>query len=203
MLRVMEAVSDAELMQRYVAGDARAFDELYGRHRAALFRFLARQVSHAVAQDLFQETWSRVVAHRQRYEPRAKFRTFLFTIAHHCYIDWLRARGRDATYGAEPIEPDDAHYGDHEQRSVDALAASMELGHRLKAAIQALPEAQREAFLLHEESGLDLPEIAAITGVGAETVKSRLRYAVGKLRQSLAAYRELPEPATAGAAVDV
>ena len=65
------------------------------------------------------------------------------------------------------------------------LVESRDIGSRMRAAISALPPAQREAFLLHEESGLDIAQIAAVTNVGAETAKSRLRYAVAKLKKSL------------------
>src|SRR5512134_2561706 len=82
---------DAQLMLAYARGEMRAFETLYSRHRAALYRYLVRQARDGeVANDLFQEVWSRVVVNRVRYEPRAKFRTFLFTLAHNCFIDHCR-----------------------------------------------------------------------------------------------------------------
>src|SRR5687768_6944765 len=92
--RRVEAVSDdedAQLMLAYARGEMRAFETLYSRHRGALYRYLTRQARDGeVANDLFQEVWSRVIVNRARYEPRAKFRTFLFTLAHNCFIDHCR-----------------------------------------------------------------------------------------------------------------
>ena len=92
--RKVEAVSeddDAQLMLAYARGEMRAFETLYARHRGALYRYLVRQARDTeTAADLFQEVWSRVIVNRSRYEPRAKFRTFLFTLAHNCFIDHCR-----------------------------------------------------------------------------------------------------------------
>ena len=82
---------DAQLMLAYARGEMRSFETLYSRHRAALYRYLVRQARDTeIANDLFQEVWSRVIVNRARYEPRAKFRTFLFTLAHNCFIDHCR-----------------------------------------------------------------------------------------------------------------
>ena len=90
-VRAMPEVDDGELMLRYASGDLRAFEALYGRHRSALYRYLARHTRDPeVANDIFQEVWSRVISSRSRYEPRAKFSTFLYRIAHNCFIDHCR-----------------------------------------------------------------------------------------------------------------
>src|SRR5579871_6293420 len=87
----MATDEDGELMLRYARGDMRAFELLYAHHRAPLYRYLARHARNAdTASDLFQEVWSKVIASRERYEPRAKFRTFLYRIAHNCFIDHCR-----------------------------------------------------------------------------------------------------------------
>jgi RNA polymerase sigma-70 factor, ECF subfamily len=187
MLLPMEQLEeDAALMLRYQAGDARAFDALYARHKGPLYRFLLRQVRNAaVATDLFQEAWMRVIARRAHYTPRAKFATFLFHIAHNLAIDHhRRARampidpgGEDDARIAESIAPD--HERPDRIAEYDQRLASFEM------ALERLPAEQREAFLLHEESGLDIAQIAAVTNVGAETAKSRLRYAISKLKKSL------------------
>jgi len=188
-------IEDAELMRRYAAGDVEAFAQLYARHRAPLHRYLVRQTRDPeLAGDLFQETWGKVIAYRARYEARAKFRTFLFHVAHNCWLDALRSRGRDATYDATPIEPADAVLDDPRARGPDALADAEYAGERLRAALAALPDAQREAFLLHEEGGLTIEEVAQVTGVGAETAKSRVRYALAKLRAALANARDEDVP---------
>jgi RNA polymerase sigma-70 factor (ECF subfamily) len=187
----LDADRDAELMRRYAQGDARAFETLYARHRGALYRFLVRQTRDAeLAADLFQETWGKVIAYRARYEERARFRTFLFHVARNLWLDALRARGRDVAWAATPLEPDDSTYADPRARGPESLVAGSAAGERLLAALAALPDAQREAFLMHEEGELTLEEIAAVTGVGAETAKSRVRYALAKLRTALADQRE-------------
>jgi RNA polymerase sigma-70 factor (ECF subfamily) len=176
---------DARLMLRYRDGDATAFSALYFRHKGPLYRYLLRHVRNAVvAADLFQEVWSRLIATRDRYEARAKFVTYLFRIAHNCTMDFFRRDLRlhpaavlDDVAAAELALPDD-------QRP-DAIAEFAEQQSALLAAVSALPRPQREAFLLHEESGLSIEEIARVTDVGVETAKSRLRYAVRKLKKSL------------------
>ena len=184
----MEAMledDDGQLMLRYARGDARAFEKLYTRHRAPLYRYLARHTRHAeVANDLFQEVWSKVIASRMRYEPKAKFSTFLYHIAHNCCIDhYRRAKGRPE---APPLDEDwqmaaAAPAGERP----DARAEQAQMTARYQVALKALPAEQRDVFLLYEESGLSLEEIGHITGVGMETAKSRLRYAVAKLRGAL------------------
>jgi RNA polymerase sigma-70 factor (ECF subfamily) len=193
--RKVHAVSDdedAQLMLAYARGDMRAFETLYARHRAALYRYLVRQSrDNETAHDLFQEVWSRVIVNRLRYEPRAKFRTFLFTLAHNCFIDHCRRmKARPQGIGIE-----DADAADLLSTERDALP-EMELerheaSRRYRAALAQLPQEQRDVYLLHEESDLSLEEIARVTGVGAETAKSRLRYAVGKLKAALAPAEDL------------
>jgi RNA polymerase sigma-70 factor (ECF subfamily) len=176
---------DGELMRRYARGDMRAFEILYGRQRAGLYRYLTRLTRNAeVANDLFQETWSKVIANRDRYDPRAQFRTFLFRIAHNCFIDYCR---RSSVRNEASGSPDgwEADLPGPDQDQPDAHAEQAELIARYRAALSALPAEQREVFLLYE-SGLSLQEIASISAVGPETTKSRLRYAVAKLRATLA-----------------
>src|SRR6185436_13995904 len=89
----MEA-GDEQLMLAYREGDAGAFDELYKRHKGALFRFVLRSIrDRATAEELYQEIWMRAIEARSRYEPRAKFTTWLYTIAHNRLIDHWRKRG--------------------------------------------------------------------------------------------------------------
>jgi RNA polymerase sigma-70 factor, ECF subfamily len=183
---------DAQLMLAYGRGEMRAFETLYSRHRAALYRYLVRQ-SHdtEVANDLFQEVWSRVIVNRVRYEPRAKFRTFLFTLAHNCFIDHCRRmKSRPAGSSVEDADASDLLCADDDARPEIELERA-EASQRYRAALATLPQEQRDVYLLHEESDLSLEEIARVTGVGTETAKSRLRYAVGKLKAALAAAEDL------------
>ena len=191
LARKVELVSDdedAQLMLAYANGEMRAFETLYSRHRAALYRYLVRQARDGeIANDLFQEVWSRVIANRARYEPRAKFRTFLFTLAYNCFIDHCRrVKARPVGLGIEDADAADLLPADEDGRP-EAVLQRDECSQRYRAALAKLPPEQRDVYLLHEESELSLEEIARVTGVGAETAKSRLRYAVGKLKAALAA----------------
>jgi RNA polymerase sigma-70 factor, ECF subfamily len=188
--RTVPAMSDdedAQLMLAYARGEMRAFETLYSRHRGALYRYLMRQARDPeVTNDLFQEVWSRVIVTRARYEPRAKFRTFLFTLAHNCFIDHCRrSKSRPRGMGIEDADAADLLPADA-QEMPDIKLARDEATQRYRAALATLPAEQRDVYLLHEESDLSLEEIARVTGVGAETAKSRLRYAVSKLKASLA-----------------
>jgi RNA polymerase sigma-70 factor, ECF subfamily len=184
---------DAKLMLRYRDGDADAFLALYARHKGPLYRYLLRQVRNAgAAADLFQDVWSRLVATRSRYEARAKFATYLFHIAHNCTVDFFR---RDLRLG-RAARPDDADAKSAEPevpeyQRPDGIAEFAEQRSAFLAAVSCLPQEQREAFLLHEETGLTIEEIARVTDVGVETAKSRLRYAIRKLKKSLLA-AEIP-----------
>ena len=178
---------DARLMLRYRDGDTDAFSALYARHKGPLYRYLLRQVRNAgAAADLFQDVWSRLIATRSRYEARAKFATYLFHIAHNCTMDFFRrdlrlhlgVRAQDADAQTVELEVP-------EHQRPDVIAEFAEQQSALLAAVSALPQEQREAFLLHEETGLTIEEIARVTDVGIETAKSRLRYAVRKLKRSL------------------
>jgi RNA polymerase sigma-70 factor, ECF subfamily len=178
---------DAQLMLAYARGEMRAFESLYARHRGALYRYLMRQSRDTeTANDLFQEVWSRVIVNRSRYEPRAKFRTFLFTLAHNCFIDHCRrTKARPAGASIEDADAADLLPAEDDTRP-EARLERDEASARYRAALASLPAEQRDVYLLHEESDLSLEEIARVTGVGAETAKSRLRYAVGKLKAALA-----------------
>ncbi len=174
--------SDETLMIAYSNGDAAAFAQLYERHRSSLYRFIRRQCAAAVADELFQDVWTRLIVARRRYQPSAKFTTYLYQVARNRLIDHYRATGRnleDAS-GDDPPEAAAARALQPEN-----AADTRQQAGRLLALIEALPAAQREAFLLHEEAGLTLEEIGEVTGVGRETVKSRLRYALGSLRNGM------------------
>lgn len=182
-----EPDDDAQLMQRYAAGDAHAFDLLYERNRAGLWRFIRRLMGNAAAtDDVFQECWSRLIANRERYRPTARFTTWLYRIAHNCCMDHWRKIGRRA---AHETTDDDAvtAAADLPASEPFALATAGESASRLGEALSRLPEDQRVAFLLYVEGGLSMTEIAEQTGTLAETAKSRVRYAVAKLKQELGA----------------
>jgi RNA polymerase sigma-70 factor, ECF subfamily len=187
------ATDDATLMLRYRDGDARAFEILYERHKGPLYRYLQRMCGRReVADDLFQEVWSKVIASRSRYEARAQFNTFLFRIAHNCAIDYFRRSGRPHERAAQDIDEVAEQIGGAEHELPDAALADAQVRRDFRRALEQLPAEQRDVFVLYEESGLTLEEIGRITGVAMETAKSRLRYAVGKLRTALKQHRPQP-----------
>ena len=194
---------DSFLMTRYARGDLTAFTQLYERHKGPLYRYLLRLTrDRAITEDLFQEVWSRVISSRERYEPRARFSTFLFSIGHNCFIDHYRRASNSPVSRADSLEHAAEALADSPHRGPERLAESAQTAARFRAALERLPPEQREVFLLHEESGLDLDEIARLTGVGMETAKSRLRYAVAKLRQSLAEAPAVCAPTPVAAPVE-
>jgi RNA polymerase sigma-70 factor (ECF subfamily) len=176
--------TDEELMLAYAQGDVRAFDALYARRRGMLYRFILRSVpDRASADELYQETWSRLIASRTRYRVESKFSTWLLQIAHNLIVDSFRRARPQA--GAEETETVLRELDVPESDRPEQVLSEFEQRRRLQLALEALPCEQREAFLLRVESGLGLEEIAAITSAGHETVKSRLRYAFAKLREKL------------------
>ena len=181
--------SDEELMLRFSAGDAAAFDALYARHRGGVFRYLLRHCRNAAAaEELFQEIWLNLVQARARYRVEAKFTTYLYTLAHNRLIDHFR-RGKGLELVSLDREEDDpVELAASAAAQPERAAQAREQARRLLELVEALPLAQREAFLLHEEGGLGLEQIAAVTGADREAVKSRLRYALAKLREGMKDY---------------
>lgn len=180
-----DAASDEALMLAYAGGDADAFETLYARHRLKLYRYLARRLrDDALADELFQDVWQRVIAARRDWRPDAGFATWLYTIAHHRLADYWRS------LKYRPPAP-----SDHDERlarladpdTPERVLSEFERRRELQLALDALPGEQREVLLLRLEQELTLEEIGEVTGVGRETVKSRLRYAMDKLRARLPA----------------
>ena len=183
-------------MRRFQRGDARAFPELVRRHRAAVFAFVLRWTQdRARAEDILQETWLKVVRASSDWSPRARFTTWLYTIARNACVDGAR---RERARATEPLEAEPVSTEAHDP---ERAAAASELRPVLEAAIAALPEAQREVFLLREMAGIPFHEIARMTGAPEPTVKSRMRYALEALRNELARLGVLPDDAAARSAL--
>jgi RNA polymerase sigma-70 factor (ECF subfamily) len=186
--------TDEGLMLAYKDGDAAAFEVLYGRWRRPLFRYVAHQCGQNGASDeLFQDIWLRVVNARLHYEPAAKFATWLFRIAHNRLVDHWRSVNRTpivdlSNQDGEDIDFTEALPAPDDDRP-DRRAERKALAERIVTAVQSLPDVQRETFLLSEDGDMTLEEIASVMNVGRETVKSRLRYALGKLRQELSKWQ--------------
>ncbi|HWU76792.1 MAG TPA: RNA polymerase sigma factor [Rhodanobacter sp.] len=176
---------DAQLMLAYAHGDLAAFEALYARHRGMLYRFLLRSVRDPHRTDeLFQETWSRVIGARTRYQPQARFSTWLLQIAHNLMIDASRRQRPMA--GGDEADLALANVATPEREQPEHALSEFERRRSLQRAIGQLPDEQRIAVLLRLEQELSLEEIASVTGTVRETVKSRLRYAMTRLREVLA-----------------
>jgi RNA polymerase sigma-70 factor (ECF subfamily) len=185
--------TDEALMSAYGRGDSHAFRTLYLRYHEKLHRYLLRLAAGPEeAEEVFQDVWISIIRGRERYEPRAPFAAWLFSIAHRRAADRWRELGRHA--------PDAGRRADGDGEGLEDLlpaithtperdAGSQALGQALLEAIAQLPLPQREAFLLRAEGDLSLDDIAAATGVSRETAKSRLRYAHNRLRAALEDWR--------------
>ncbi|MBL8516250.1 MAG: RNA polymerase sigma factor [Betaproteobacteria bacterium] len=182
--------ADEALMLRYAAGDAGAFDTLYARHKGALYRFILRQCrNEGRAEELFQDVWMKAIGARERYRPEAKFRTWLFTIAHNALMDHFRKQSNSDAPAIVDEEGESVVVHLPAARTSEPLVmlASKKTGEAILRALEQLPAAQREVFLLYQEGEMSVEDIAKTTGVGFEAAKSRLRYAVAKLRELLQA----------------
>jgi RNA polymerase sigma-70 factor (ECF subfamily) len=193
----LQSSSDEDLMQAYCQGDVRAFDVLYARHEAALYRFVRRVLGQAMAaqaDEVFQDCWLRLVNGRGSFNAEAgKWKTWAFTIAHNLALDRLRTSGREVSVDA------DAELGNERlewlQSKLDLNHSSAEdhafwraAGRQLLQCLEALPAEQRAVFLQHHEDGATVEEVARALNAGFETVKSRLRYALQKLRGCMQGY---------------
>jgi RNA polymerase sigma-70 factor (ECF subfamily) len=196
--------SDEALMERYQQGEIRAFEVLLGRHQGPVYNFLYRFVSNrAHAEDLLQEVFLRVIKGADAYQRNAKFTTWLYTIARNLCVDASRrAKHRRAASLDQPV----GHSGDGEGTplgellpgggpAVDRQVIGNELGSRIEKAVARLGDEQREVFIMREILNMPFKEIAEVTKVPENTVKSRMRYALEKLRLELDEYRDVAKAA--------
>ena len=174
----MRESSDEALMKAWAGGEMDAFEQLYARYRQPLYRYILRLSGDPVAaNDLYQGCWEKVIKARKRYRPSAPFQAWLFRIARNHVFDHFRRSRPEDELKPEFMAADEPG---PEQRLADADRAAA-----LENALRQLPPEQRDAVLLKLEGGLDLQQIADISGTKRETAKSRLRYAVRKLRQAI------------------
>jgi len=175
-------VSDEELMMSYGAGDADAFEILYQRYKTPLYRFVLRQCGQQFVDELFQDIWLKVIKNRSHYQVKASFKTWLYHLARNRIIDLYRRNN---------IRPVDNHADELDNvanTTVDQPEKHLQAENQYESLLEAiatLPADQKEAFLLREEAGLSIEQIAETCGVNFETAKSRLRYAMKKLRKLL------------------
>lgn len=192
-----DSTTDEALMAQYGAGNPAAFRALYQRHEKPLYRYVRRVLGHALeaqVDEVFQDAWLRLVDARDGWRARedASFKTWLYTLAHHRAVDVLRRSGREVSVDEgwlddsadEPWQRWPAPRAEQPEQQ----AFWQRAGRQLLDCLEGLPALQRAAFLLHHEDGLSLEEIAHVLDAEFETVKSRLRYALGKLRACMGAY---------------
>jgi RNA polymerase sigma-70 factor (ECF subfamily) len=178
--------SDERLMLAWRGGDAAAFAQIYSRHKGGLLRYLLRQTGRREwAEELFQDVWLKVVNARHGYEARARFGAWLYSIAHNRLMDHFREHARASLTSYEEETPLLEEQTGAAQEQPERMLERKQGARDLLRTLDALPAAQREAFVLQQEGELSLEEIAAATGVNRETAKSRLRYALAKLRSEL------------------
>jgi RNA polymerase sigma-70 factor, ECF subfamily len=190
--------ADETLMVKYQQGDVRAFEILLNRHRKPIFNFVFRFVgSKEVAEDMLQETFMRVIKGAADYERQAKFTTWLYTIARNLCVDQSRRRKHrkhaslDQPMSASEESGTLLDVLPGNEMAADRRSVNKQLHETMHRAIAALSEEQREVFLMREFLDMPFKEIADVVGVPENTVKSRMRYALEKLRLELDEYRDL------------
>jgi len=185
-----DILSDENLMLSYRAGDLLAFKELYRRHSHGLYRFVAwRSPRTAWVDEIVQDAWASLHTARATYQPQAAFRTYLYQIARNRLIDIVRQReallASDLSHDDGQSEFDSLADAGHDAMSPEASLEQKQRHAILHAAIRTLPAEQKEALVLQQFNGMSIEDIAVVTAASAETVKSRLRYAMQKLRAQL------------------
>jgi len=184
-----DSTPDEELMLRYREGDLLAFRELYGRHQQGLYRFISWRSPRADwVDEIVQDSWVNLHNARGRYRPEATFRTYLYQIARNRLLDLLRQHqhllAAELGTGTDGRDVFDA-LADAAQDVVTPEAAleSKQQRDSIQIALSALPSEQKEAIVLQQFCGMSLDDIAEVVAAPVETVKSRLRYAMRKLRE--------------------
>jgi RNA polymerase sigma-70 factor (ECF subfamily) len=189
----MDAQTSEQLMQAFREGDPHAFELLLERHERKVWQFLRRSVGDPVlAEDLLQEVFLRVIKSRFEWKGESKFTTWVYAIARNLCVDHARrAVHRDARSLDAPTRADDeAGETLHDRladdaRDAEGLTSDGQVRVRVEAAVAALPPDQREVFLLREVMDMPFAEIAVVVGAPEPTVKSRMRYALERLREAL------------------
>src|SRR4051812_18837114 len=194
-----EEVTDEVLMMRFQAGDRAAFASLVRKHKTAIYNFILRLVrSNSTAEDLVQDVFVKVVQSAADFKHESRFSTWCYAIARNICIDHLRKMSfrnhssLDQAMGDSPDGPTllDRTADVHPSAAVERSAIGVQLGQRIVRCVEKLPQEQREVFLLREVANLPFKDIAGITGVPENTVKSRMRYALERLQEDLAEYED-------------
>ena len=179
-----EQLNDEQLMLSYKNGELAAFEMLYHRHKSAVFRFILRHgIETTIAEELLQDIWSSIIQARTNYVNSAKFTTWLYQIARNRLIDYHR------THKSHIQLLDEQNHAESPPNQSDKSAVADTFS-KLHQVIRHIPFPQRQAFLLHYQAGLSVPEVAEVTDDNHEAVKSRIRYAVQKLKNHFGANDE-------------
>ena len=194
---MQDLLTDESLMQQFCAGKAHAFELLYARHEKPLYRYVRRVLGNSLqaqVDEVFQDTWMKLVDVRESWQASetASFKTWLFTLAHHRAVDILRKNGREVSVDEGWLDDDSAKawhlWPAPTAEQPEHQAFWRKAGQQLLDCLDGLPALQRAAFLLHHEDNLSLDEMTEVLNAEFETVKSRLRYALSKLRTCMGAY---------------
>ncbi|GJM05865.1 MAG: Ecf-type RNA polymerase sigma factor [marine bacterium B5-7] len=178
-------ISDESLMLKYASGDVVAFEVLYVRHKGAVYRYLLNLCRNdAVAEELFQEVWMKLINAKEKYQVKAKFTTYIYKVAHNLFIDHYRKQNVRIVVD-QSIEIDELEQEHLQSNNPEGQVQGYQIISKLSGVLESLPDEQREVFLLREEAGMSVPEIAETLGINQEAAKSRLRYAINKLRVGL------------------
>lgn len=188
--------SDEVLMVRYQRGDREAFAELLRRYERPIYNFALRYLRHeSWAEDVTQDAFLRVVQRAGEFKHESRFSTWLYTIARNLCVDHLRRQRHRQHASLDQSSDEEAPPGERladagPHGSVERAVLSREIQTQVVHAIEELPEEQREVFLLRHIGNVSFQEIAAITGTGENTVKSRMRYALERLQKALCEFEE-------------
>lgn len=187
-----EVLSDEQLLRSYLSGNPKAFEELYLRYEKGIF-FLVRQFfrDQAKAEEVFQEVFMKLLERADRFHWEGSFKSWFWSLARNHCIDRIRyharrpeipgsALGSESKQNSAPLEKMSVSEAQAENQAYEK-----EIMEHLEEALQALPEEQRETFLLKERGGLTFEEIAQNMKVSVNTAKSRMRYALAALRRAL------------------
>lgn len=175
-----DAATDQSLLTAYRHGDMAAFDQLYARYRQSLYLFLLRRGhSESIAEDIFHDCWIRVIDKASDFDGE-HFRAWLYTIARNLSTDYFRKAQLRVAEVLDDDYPEQAHLStERQQLAIDCIEL-------IKTSLGQLSMEQRDVFLLKQEAGLSLQQIADMMAVGRETIKSRIRYAMNQLKQLMA-----------------
>jgi RNA polymerase sigma-70 factor, ECF subfamily len=202
MAAVQGDATDEMLMVRYQRGERKAFVELVRRHNRSIYNFVFRQLRvPSLAEDVTQDVFMRVVQNAAEFKHEARFLTWLYTIARNLCIDQLRKLSHRRHASLDQPQRDQGDQSEAQllgdtvadpdpQTSAERNALSSEVRSSIVKAVDSLPDDQREVFLLREVASLPFRDIAEITGVGENTVKSRMRYALDRLKDALSDFEE-------------